>query len=264
MIDVTSNNPLLKVDNISVTLGGTSIIHDASFTVNTGVFIGLIGPNGAGKTTLLRACLGLLPYTGCISYGASDILELSQNQRAQHVSYLPQNKIVHWDLKVADVVALGRLPCRTSYRGLSDSDRLAIEKAMKQMSVFDLRDRLCLSLSGGELARVLIARCLAQDTPLLLVDEPTAGLDPAHQIALMKCFCDLAEQGYTIISCMHDLSLAGKWCHRLIMLNNGNIFLDDFPERVLSHEHLAKVYGIKVRILNDDDGYTVVPVDLKD
>lgn len=264
MTDATPNKTLLKVDNISVTLGGTSIIHDASFTVNTGAFIGLIGPNGAGKTTLLRACLGLLPFKGRICYGASDILELSQNQRAQHVSYLPQNRTVHWDLKVADVVALGRLPQRISYRSLSDSDRLAIEKAMRQMSVFDLRDRLCLSLSGGELARVLIARCLAQDTPLLLVDEPTAGLDPAHQIVLMKCFCDLAEQGYTIISCMHDLSLAGKWCHRLLLLDNGNIFLDGPPASVLSHEHLAKVYGIKARILDDQDGYTVVQIDLKE
>ncbi len=224
---------LLQLDNLTVKRGQCPVLDGISLTVGQGEFVGLIGPNGAGKTTLLRAALGLLPHQGRSSLSA-----LSPKDRARRAAFLPQAREIAWPVTVEAVVALGRITHGAS-------DRAAIDRALDRMGLAGFRGRTATALSGGEQARVLIARALAQDTPLLLADEPVAGLDPAAQIRTMQVFADLAAEGRAVIASVHDLGLAARHCTRLIMLETGRIAADGPPRDVLSDALLARVFGVQ-------------------
>jgi iron complex transport system ATP-binding protein len=253
---------LLSATDLCVSLSGKQVLHSLSFSVAAGEFVGLIGPNGAGKSTLLRSALGLLPFTGTILLDGKGATTMSAGQRAGKVAYLAQEREIAWAVPVETVVALGRSPHRPSFATLNDADRAMIDGAMLRMDVEAFRHRIATELSGGEKARVLTARALAQDTPLLLADEPTAGLDPSHQIALMRLFGELATDGRSVVASLHDLGLAARWCSRLILLDRGRIVADGPPETVLTPETLRAVYGVEAFFGGAEGERIVHPLDL--
>jgi len=242
---------LLSLTDVSVTLRGRAVLSSVSLSVGPGELVGLIGANGAGKTTLMRAALGLVPATG----GAS-LAEMSPEARARAAAWMPQAREIAWPVKVEDLIALGRLPHARD----RSADRTAIEAALARMGLASLRQRTATRLSGGEQARVLIARALAQETPLLMADEPTAGLDPAHQIATMEVFASLAAEGRGVLVSLHDLGLAARHCTRLVMLKQGRVLAEGTPADVLTEARLAEGFGITAYHAETADGPVFQPL----
>jgi len=249
---------LLRAENLSVRLGGEAVVHEASLTVAAGEVVGLIGPNGAGKTTLLRAALGLIPSGGgSVWLDGEPLAALSLAERARHAAWLPQEREIAWPVAVERLVALGRAPHLRGLGRLTAADREAVARALAAMEIAHLAARPATALSGGERARVLIARALAQEAPLLLADEPAAGLDPGYQVGLMQTFRALAVAGRGVLVSLHDLSLAARWCDRLLLLHEGRIAAEGPPAAVLTAERLRAVYGIDARIADGEGGLSV-------
>ncbi|MDN2568350.1 ABC transporter ATP-binding protein [Aquibium sp. A9E412] len=253
---------LLATDALSVVLAGRTVLDAVSLHVGPGECIGLIGPNGAGKSTLLKAVLGLIPARGGIALAGGDGRAMTARRRAEIAAYLPQEREVHWPVSVETLVGLARGYVRGPLAGPSPHDRALVAAAMQRMDVAALRARRATELSGGERARVLIARALAQDTPLLLADEPTAGLDPAHQIALMATFAALAREGRSVVACLHDIALAARWCTRIVVLDGGRLVADGPPGTVLEATLMRDVYGVEIHRSDGKDGLIVLPTAL--
>ncbi|MBN9222867.1 MAG: ABC transporter ATP-binding protein [Mesorhizobium sp.] len=251
---------LLSVSGLCVSLGGRPVLKGVSLDVAPGEFVGLIGPNGAGKSTLLRAALGLVRGDGRILINGNETLSI--RQRARHAAYLPQERDIAWPVSVEMLVSLGRAPYGTAFSRPDAEDMKAIDRAMQRMEISAFRDRPATELSGGEKARVLIARVLAQEAPLLLADEPTAGLDPSHQIASMRVFADLASEGRAVVASMHDLGLAARWCSRLILLDRGIIIADGPPRAVLTAGRLRAIYGVEAYLGEAMGGMVIQPMDV--
>jgi iron complex transport system ATP-binding protein len=253
---------LLRVQDLTVRLAGVEVLRGVSLAVAAGELVGLIGPNGAGKTTLMRAALGLLPQAdGVVTLSGEPVARMPADERARRVAWLPQEREIAWPLAVERLVALGRLPFHSGFGGLSAADHAVVQRAMQRMQVASLAARPATALSGGERARVLIARALAQEAPLLLADEPAAGLDPGHQIDLMHTFRELAAEGQAVLTSLHDLGLAARWCDRVVLLHGGQIVADGPPGSVLTQERLRAVYGIEAMVRNDAaEGLTVLPL----
>lgn len=222
---------LLRLENLSV----GSRLKPISLEIGRGEFVGLIGPNGAGKTTLLRAALGLIPASG-----ASSVTAMPIAQRPRHVAYLAQERQLVWPLTVADLVALG---ARANPQQAKTCDDIAHEVlADLQLSKFAMR--LVNSLSGGEKARVLMARALAQGAPLLLADEPCAALDPSQAIAVARVLAGQTRQGRSVLASLHDLPIAARYCSRVLVMREGRVVADGPPEDVMSPALMAEVFGI--------------------
>lgn len=251
---------LVRVEDLSATLGGRNVLRHVSFTLGRGEFVGLLGPNGVGKSTLIKALLGLVPAQGSVSMDGHDVAALTPSARARLMAYLPQDRDIAWDLNAEAVVALGRIPHRRPMQPLSAADEHAIAAAMSQTDIGHLRGRSVAEMSGGERNRTLIARALAQNAPLLIADEPVAGLDPAHQIAAMELFSALAEQGGAVLITLHELHLAARWCRRILMLDRGRLVADGPPAKVLTPERLAAVYGVETFRADTPHGLVVMPV----
>jgi iron complex transport system ATP-binding protein len=239
----------VSLQNLSAGFGTKDIVNDVSFDINAGEVVGLIGPNGAGKTTLMRAALGLIP-----SRGTSSLAALSHNARSKAVAWMPQAREIAWRVSVEDLVMLGRLPHHGSGQSASDLDQAKTTEALDQMGLSDFRTRTATELSGGEQARVLIARAIAQDTPLIMADEPTAGLDPAHQITTLDAFSARAAQGGSCLVSIHDLGLAARHCTRLILLQKGRVVADGPAEVVLTPTLLAEVFDVEAHFETGDNG----------
>ncbi len=250
---------VLSVKNLRASLARKPVLHDVHFEAKPGEFIGLIGPNGAGKTTLLRTLLNLIDVQGVLQLDGNDLRKMKAVERARSIAYLPQERDVAWPVSVQMLVSLGRSALKPAFAGLDAQDEALIEAAMQRMDVASFRARPVSELSGGERARVLIARVLAQDTPLILADEPVGGLDPAHQLGLMQTFVRLAKEGRTVIASLHDLGLAAQHCTRLIVLDKGRIVADGEPEAVLTSALLERVYGIDAHIIRLDGDLVVQP-----
>lgn len=237
---------LLTLENLTVRRGLCPVVEEVSLTVAEGEFVGLIGPNGAGKTSLLRAALGILPHEG-----RSSLARLAPQARARAAAFLPQGREIAWPVSVVDLVALGR----GAHLGASaEADARAVARALERMGLQNYRARTATALSGGEQARVLIARALAQDTPLLLADEPVAGLDPEAQLKTMEVFAGLAREGRGVVASIHDLGLAARSCTRLVMMQAGRVVADGPPRAVLSDDNLARVFGVRGYHAETPDG----------
>ena len=245
---------LLELEGLSLRRGTKQVLDGIDLRIAPGEFVGLLGPNGAGKTTLLRAALGLVP-----AQGRSSLLRLDQAARARAAAFMPQGREIAWPMPVEALVALGRIAHPGAARR---TDRAAVERAIEALHLQDLRHRTATRLSGGEQARALIARALAQEAPLLIADEPIAGLDPAAQIWVMALFGKLAGQGGAVLASLHDLGLAARHCSRLIMLHQGRIAADGPPQTVLTAENLARVFGISAHLSHGPDGLLFQPLDL--
>lgn len=244
----------LNIQGLGVTRPGRQVLADIDLSIGAGEFVGLLGPNGAGKTTLLRAALGLLPATG-----HSSLASLSSGARARAAAFMAQERAIAWPMPVEAVVALGRIAHPGAARA---ADRAAIDRAIAAVGIEAFRHRPATELSGGEQARVLIARALAQEAPMLIADEPIAGLDPAAQIAAMRLFRDRARQGGSVLASLHNLGLAARYCSRLIMLSGGRIVADGPPAQVLTADTLACVFGITAHLSHGPDGLLFQPLDL--
>ena len=248
---------LLALDALGVLRGPCPVVEGVSLTVGRGEVVGLVGPNGAGKTTLMRAALGLLPRRG-----RSSLAAMPPGTRARHAAWLPQGREIAWPVTVETLVGLGRVPHGAGAGALTGADRQAVTRALDRMDLAGFRDRIATRLSGGEQARVLLARALAQEAPLLLADEPIAGLDPAHQIATMEVFRALAAEGRGVLVSLHDLTLAARYCDRLLLLGKGRLLAEGAPAEVLSPDRLARVFGITARWFDTPEGPLLQPLAL--
>jgi iron complex transport system ATP-binding protein len=256
---------VLSAHSLALALAGRSIIRGLSLTLHPGELVGVIGPNGAGKSTLLRGLAGLLtPSAGAITLDGVALAAVAPEARARAIAYMPQDRTVHWPLTVERVVALGRLPHGGSHAAALKPDgthnpNSAIETALVDADVTHLRSRIVTTLSGGELARVLLARALAQTPRVLLADEPTAGLDPAHQLALFERLTTLSRSGVAVVVALHDLSLAVRYCSRILLLRDGQTLGLGAPLDVVTPVNLAAAYGIDARVTMIDGVPVVVP-----
>ena len=239
----------IRVEGLCARLGRRAVLHDIDATLAPGALIGIIGPNGAGKSTLVRAMLGLIDTThGSVTIDGRAIATLPPRDRARAIAYLPQGQTLHWPLSVERLVALGRLPHLGPMSRIGAADHDAIVAAMARTDVAHLADRIATELSGGERARVMLARALAVGAPGLAVDEPLAALDPGHQIDVMQLLAREAQAGGLVIAVLHDLSMAARYCDRLLLLDRGTLVADGTPDAVLTQDRLRAVYGITSRI----------------
>lgn len=248
---------LLRLTGFGVTLGKRDILRGIDLKVREGELVGIIGPNGAGKTSLMRAALGLTQRIG-----QSSVAALSPRARGRAVAWMPQSREIAWPVTVETLVMLGRTPHLGAGQRPSAADLAAVDRAMQRMDLDAFRGRTATRLSGGEQARVLIARALAQETPLMMADEPIAGLDPAHQLATMQSFADLAQEGHSVIVSLHDLGLAARHCTRLIVLDQGGVAADGPPLEVLTADLVRRVFGIRAYLEMTPDGLVFQPLEV--
>ena len=228
---------LMSIQNFSV----DRRVSDVSLTLQQGELLGLIGPNGAGKSTLLNAVAGLLDSSGEIELSGQNINQLSRAERARKVALQPQFVESVWALSVHDIVSMGRLPW-------GDSDQKIIRRVMQQANIQDLAQRRVNELSGGERARVWLARVLANQPRVLLVDEPVANLDIHYQQEVMQILFDYANEGHAVIIAIHDLSLAARYCDRLCLLHQGKQIKTCKVEAVLNSQILSTVFNVDVYV----------------
>lgn len=236
------SDSLIDVNGVSVTLGDARILRDVSLSVPTGSFVALVGPNGAGKTTLLRTVNGVLsPDRGSVSIDGRDVSSLSPRSVARLVATVPQDTTVSFSFSVRDIVAMGRTPHRARFWRSDHQD--PIERALDRTRTADLADRSIGSVSGGERQRVLLARALAQETPAMVLDEPTASLDITHQVRTLELVRTLVDEGTTALAAIHDLDLAARFCDALVVLSDGRMLADGPPESVLTESVIERAFG---------------------
>jgi iron complex transport system ATP-binding protein len=252
----------LAIDRVSVSLGGAQVVDRFTAQVADGEWVALIGPNGAGKTTLLRAVTGLVPYEGSIRIFAADASTLARKELARQVALVPQVPLMPADATVRDYVLLGRTPHVGYFGNERRSDFLAADSALERLDLIRFAHRRLGSLSGGERQRATLARALAQDAPILLLDEPTAALDVGRQQQVLELVDGLrAQSGLTVLSTMHDLTLAGQYADRLLLLDRGRLVAAGGAGDVLTGALIAEHYGADVDVVEaPGSGVVVVPV----
>ena len=253
---------MLSARGVGVRLAGRRVLDAVDLSVEPGEIVAVIGANGAGKSTLLRAMAGLIaPHEGAVTLGGRPLADLDARALGREIAYLPQDRTVHWPLTVRRLVALGRLPFRARVAAPSTEDRDAVEEAMAAMDVTAFADRAVTELSGGERARVLLARALAQRPRFLVADEPTTGLDPAHGLTLFAQFVRMASQRRAVIVALHDLSLAARYCDRALLLKGGRTLALGTARAVLTPQHLAQAYGVRATVTEIEGRPVVLPIE---
>lgn len=239
------------VEGATVIRGGETVLTRVNAVLQSGTVVAVVGANGAGKTTLLKAIAGLLPLSsGRVTLDGTDLAAMPRMQLAQTIAYLPQSRAVHWPMSVRSIVMLGRIPHGSRAFLNVHRDEEAVVDAMKRMNVMHLAERPIATLSGGEQARVLLARALAQNTPMIIADEPTAGLDPLHAIEVFEHFKALASDRHTIVTAVHDLSLAANYATHAIVLREGKCIESGLIAQALSTATLTEAFGLDARIMD--------------
>lgn len=255
---------LLRCENLGFSLQRRRIIDDVSLDFSAGQFIGLIGPNGAGKSTLLKLLMGLSePVEGNVQLQGQPLKNYSRREIAQQISLVPQDTSINYAFSVREVVAMGRNPHLGAFQPESGEDLVKVDQALEKTDLTTMADRRIDQLSGGERQRVFIARALAQETPILLMDEPTASLDLCHQLEILGLVRNFAEQGHLVISAIHDLDMASRFCHRLVLLSEGRIATDGSPHEVLTAQNLSDHFAIEAHIENSflgDESLRITPL----
>ena len=253
---------LLDLDSVSVDYDDFRAVDTLSVEVGHGEWLGLIGPNGAGKSTLLRAVVGLAAHQGSITIDGTALNGRSRRELSQAVALVPQDPQIPQQMRVADYLLLGRNPY-ISYLGTERRHDLdVVAEVADLLDLTDFLGRALGTLSGGELQRVVLSRALAQEAPLLLLDEPTSALDVGHQQQVLELVEDLRhERGLTVVAAMHDLTLAGQFADRLLLMSNGRAVASGTATEVLTEHTISEHYGASVRVVHDDSGgVVVVPV----
>lgn len=238
---------MIDIRDVDVRLGGMAVLDAVSAHVDEGRFVGLVGPNGAGKSTLLRTVGAVLkPDAGTVLLDGEAVRDLSSRAASRRVATVPQDTSLSFDFDVREVVAMGRTPYRSRFRSNADeAGEEAVERALSRTETEAFADRSIGAVSGGERQRVVLARALAQDTPILLLDEPTASLDINHQIRTLELVADLVDEGKTVIAAIHDLNLAAHYCDDLLLLSGERILESGPPESVLTEANLEKAFDTR-------------------
>ena len=245
--------------DLTVAYNGINAVVGFNDLLHSGEWLCLIGPNGAGKSSVLRAAAGLVPYTGSVAINQTEIPAASARWRAQHIAYVPQAPVIPTDMSVYEYVLLGRNPYINYFSSETSHDRDVIDRVLNRLDLVQFSARKLGTLSGGEVQRLVIARALAQEAPVLLLDEPTSALDIGHQQQALELVDSLRrEQGLTIISAMHDLTLAGLYADRLVLMHEGHRVAEGTAKQVLKSETLAEFYGVSARVHHEPDGTVVV------
>lgn len=253
---------MLQIDNIHFAYRGQKILDGLTMHVGDGEIVGLVGPNGAGKTTLLRLVSGVLePDAGWIVIGRADVATVSSGERAKLVAVVPQDPQLPLSFRVLDLVMMGRNPHLRLLQWEGEDDLETASRAMSLTNVEHLADRTLQTLSGGERQRAVVAMALAQEAPLLVMDEPTSSLDLSHQTSVLDMIADVQDKrGGAVLIAMHDLTLAAQYCDRLVMLSQGRAFAEGPPGDVLTAENVGAVYDTEVFVLSHPTEGTPVVV----
>ncbi|MDD5758677.1 MAG: ABC transporter ATP-binding protein [Desulfobulbaceae bacterium] len=237
---------LFSIDNISCAYGNQKVLHELSFSLTPGLFYGLIGPNGSGKTTLLDLILGnLTPHCGEVRFKDREVTQYSRRELAKEIALVPQDFRINFDFTVFDVVMMGRHPHIRRFANPSDNDHDIVNNVLAELEIDNLKNRLITQLSGGEKQRVIIARALAQNTPVLILDEATSSLDIQHSLQIFQVLKERSQaHGATIVAAIHDLNFAAAYCDTIILLNQGRLTTIGPPPKVLNAERLQQVFAI--------------------
>ncbi|MFC6614681.1 heme ABC transporter ATP-binding protein [Halopenitus salinus] len=256
---VEDSPPAIRVRDLTVSFGDLTVLSGVSLSVDRGTFLGLVGPNGAGKTTLLRTLRGTLaPDRGTVTLGGDDVATLSASAIGRRVASVPQETSLPFSFGVEQVVEMGRTPHLSRFDSIGSDDREAIERAMDRTDVSRFRERSIESVSGGERQRVLLARALAQETSVLLLDEPTGSLDINHAVRTLELVRELVADGKTVVAAIHDLNLAARYCDELALLSDGSIRAAGPPRQVLTASTLRDAFD--ARTLVTDRPGTAAPL----
>jgi iron complex transport system ATP-binding protein len=249
------------VRGLTIRLGGDLIVDRMDLDVAEGEWVTIIGPNGAGKSTALRAIGGLLPFAGHVALNGTPVDKVPRRERAKTVATVFQTPVVPPGVHVLDYVLLGRTPYIRPLGRESQSDLAAVDDVLKELDLERLAGRRLDTLSGGERQRVFLARALAQGARITLLDEPTSALDIGHQQEVLELVDRLrSERGLTVLATMHDLSAAGEYADRMVLLAGGRVVAAGTPREVLTEDLLAAHYRVKVRVIEGERGPLVVPV----
>ena len=247
---------LLNASHLDVRIQKKQILKDVSFSLSAGELVGVIGSNGAGKSTLLRSLIGLYPlHAGGVEFNGRSLATIPPRERAQNIAYLAQDHGAHWPMQAQDVVALGRIP------HVHDPSRCQelVTHYMQVTQTTHLHGRNVQTLSGGERARVLLARALAVEAPVLLADEPLSALDPSHQIRILELLQRQVQRACAIAVVMHDLTLASRYCSRLVLMHEGRVVASGSPDVVCSDHNLAHSFGIVAQRCELDGQRVTIP-----
>lgn len=252
----------LSVLDLAVSLGSRRVLEGVTARFAPGRVTAILGPNGSGKTTLVKTLAGLLdPDAGHVQLGDRPIARIEPRERARLVGYLPQDGAVHWNLGARDLVALGRLPHRAPFAGSAPEDAMAVERALAATDIEALAERQAHELSGGERARVLLARVLAGTPRWLLADEPLASLDPLHQLEMLAQFRAQAAAGVGVVIVLHDLIQAARAADHIVLLKGGRIVASGPAREALTPDALREAFGVEVMMVSDDAGHLLpVPI----
>jgi iron complex transport system ATP-binding protein len=246
---------MISIDGLRVSFGSVTAIDGVTVSVPTGEWLGLIGPNGAGKTSLLSAVARLVRYDGKITIDARPTAAMTRRQLARLVAYVPQQPLLPPEMTVGDYVLLGRTAHIGYLRVETSADRRICAGLLDRLALADMAGRPLRTLSGGELQRMVLARALAQEAPVLLLDEPTSALDLGRRMDALELVDELRrERGLTVLSAIHDLTLAGQFADRLILLVAGRIAAAGPPASVLDGTLLAGHFGPSIQVVTTDDG----------
>lgn len=242
----------VRLENVAVEVGGWSACEDVTLFLPSGGMTALVGPNGAGKSSLLR-CLyrALRPAAGSVFIDGDDVWELPDREAGRRTAAVVQEQPAGFDLKVHEVVALGRVPHRAVWQRLAGGDHAAVDRALDQVGLAQLRERKMSSLSGGERQRALIARAVAQDASVLILDEPTNHLDVRHQLETLELVRSL---GITVVAALHHLELAANHCDDVVVLDRGRVVAHGDPDTTLTPERIREVFGVEAELLVSSSG----------
>ncbi len=251
---------MLVIDGVSVVLGGDRVLESVSARVDSAGWLGLVGPNGAGKTTLIRAVAGLVPYEGCIAIAGLNPLELSRREIARLVAYVPQRPVLPASMTVVDYVLLGRSAYHSSLGAETRRDRSVVATVLDRLDLTRLADRPLGQISGGEAQRAVLGRALAQEAPVLVMDEPTSSLDLGHGQRILELTDELRrEHSLTVLCALHDLTTAAQYADALLVLKQGRVALSGLASEILTVATIGAIFDASVEVIAGRDGPIVAP-----
>lgn len=242
--------PVLEARGLTCGYEGRTVLRGVDLALRQGDFLGVLGPNGCGKSTLVKALSGVLPLeSGEVRLFNRPLTSFSRREIARRLAVVPQSTPLFFSFSVLDIVLMGRTPYLTRWQSEQRADYDIARRALERVDALHLQDRPVTELSSGELQRVVIARALAQEPEILLLDEPTTYLDINHQLEIFEFLQQLNEEHHLTLLCVsHDLNLAAEYCHRLLLLQEGRVFAEGPPEQILTAEHIAEVYRVTLDV----------------